>query len=190
MIRLVLLAALSAPAQTSCLSRVAGELESLRGGFPRLAGLKLVLEPYPGGKDSFLEARPRGFWRTPAERVYAVRVSERLCGDPPPAEAELAILAHELAHLDAYAAMTPRRLLSLGWSYLVSPGGAEVEAFEKAADDAVVKLGRAEGLALYREWLYPRVGPEAAALKRRLYRTPEELRRRLTEPAPSAIISR
>ncbi|UPT72693.1 MAG: hypothetical protein M0D55_12160 [Elusimicrobiota bacterium] len=188
MIRLLLLLALGARAQTSCLARVAGELEALRPSFPRLNGLNLALEPFESDED-FLQARPQGFWKRPEDRVYVVRVGGRLCADPPPPEAEKAILLHELAHLDAYAAMGRRALLSLGWAYLVSPGGARVESFEKSADDAVVRLGRAEDLALYREWLYPRVSPAAAARKRRLYRTPEELRRPLTETAASGRIS-
>ncbi len=190
MIRLLFLLALASRAQPSCLPRLAAELEELRGGFPRLAGLSIRIEAYAGAGDSYLDARPRGFWREPAKRVYEIRVSDRLCADPPAEDAVRAILVHELAHLDAYAAMSRGALLALGWAYLVSPEGPRVEAFEKAADDAAAELGRAEGLALYREWLYPRVGPAAAARKRRLYRTPEELRRRLTDRKKSAIISR
>ncbi|MCR4296984.1 MAG: hypothetical protein NUW21_15745 [Elusimicrobia bacterium] len=85
-------------------------------------------------------------------------------------------MAHELAHLEAYAAMSRRDLLRLAWAYALRPEGRAVEAFEKAADDAAGARGHAEGLARYREWLYPRVPPEAAARKKKLYRTPEELR--------------
>ena len=176
MTEILLFLALSARAETSCLSRVASQISSLRTSFPRLDGLNLVLEPFESGED-FFQARPRSFWKNPRERVYAVRVNTKLCGDPPPPEAEKAILAHELAHLDAYSTMGRKGLLRLGWRYTISPGGKEVEEFEKTADRAVVALGFAEGLARYREWLYPRVAPKTAELKRRLYLTPDELRR-------------
>jgi len=171
---LMLLLVPSAGAET-CLSRVAAQVTSLRASFPRLDGLNLVLETFDSRED-FYRARPRYAWRPPRERVYAVLVNMAVCEDPPPPEAEKAILAHELAHLDAYSVMGRRALLGLGWEYLVRPGGSAVEAFEKEADDAAVRLGHAQGLAAYREWLFPRIPTKAAALKRRLYRTPEELR--------------
>ncbi len=172
-----LLFALSAPSShaETCLSRVAAQVTSLRASFPRLDGLNLVLETFDSRED-FYRARPRSAWRPPRERVYAVLVNMAMCADPPPPEAEKAILAHELAHIDAYSVMGRRALLGLGWAYLVRPGGKAVEAFEKQADDTAIRLGHAQGLAVYREWLFPRIPPKAAALKRRLYRTPEELR--------------
>ena len=178
MTTVLLLLALSAQAETSCLARVAERIAVVRPSFPALGSLELVLEPFESG-DDFYQARPLSPWKEPARRVYAVRVNTKVCADAPPPEAERAILAHELAHLDAYSRMGRRGLLALGWAYTFRPEGEEVEAFEKAADDAVVKLGRAEGLAQYREWLYPRVTPAVAATKRKLYRTPEELRRAL-----------
>lgn len=171
---LLLLLAPSVRAET-CLSRVASRITSLRASFPSLDGLNLVLETF-SSKEDFYRARPRRAWRAPRDRVYAVLLNAAVCDDPPPAEAETAILAHELAHLEAYAAMSRRDLISLGWAYAAHPGGKSVEAFEKAADDAAAGHGHAEGLARYREWLYPRVTPKAAARKKKLYRTPEELR--------------
>lgn len=171
---LLLLLAPSVRAET-CLSRVAARVTSLRASFPGLDGLNLVLETF-SSKEDFYRARPRRPWRAPRDRVYAVLLNTSACEDPPPSGAETAILAHELAHLEAYAAMSRRELLRLGWAYAARPGGKAVEAFERSADDAAVKRGHAEGLALYREWLYPRVPPKAAARKKKLYRTPEELR--------------
>lgn len=174
---LALILMLPAPAARAetCLARVASRVTALRSSFPRLDGLILVLETF-SSKEDFYRARPRRAWRAPRDRVYAVRLNAAVCDDPPPAAAETAILAHELAHLDAYAAMSRMGLLRLGWAYAVRPGGTAVEAFEKSADDAAVARGHAEGLALYREWLYPRVPPKAASRKKKLYRTPEELR--------------
>lgn len=172
---LLLFLALSARAETSCLSRVAEEISALRPAFSRLDGLTLVLETFDSRED-FFRARPRSPWRAPLERTYAVQVNRKVCDDPPPPAAEKAILAHELAHLDAYAAMGRAGLLRLGWEYLIRPGGKKVEEFEKSADDAAVAAGQGLGLADYREWLYPRVSPKTAERKRRLYRGPEELR--------------
>ena len=179
---LLLILSLNAHGETSCLARVSAQIMALRASFPRLDGLNLVLEPFESGED-FFQARPRSFLRDPRDRIYAVRVNTKLCADPPPPDAEKAILAHELAHLDAFALMSRRGLLSLGWRYVIEPGGKRVEDFEKAADQEVVRLGFAEGLARYREWLYPRVSTSVAARKRKLYLTPEELRR--TEPRPA-----
>lgn len=171
---LLMLLAPAVRAET-CLSRVAARVTGLRSSFPGLDGLNLVLETF-SSKEDFYRARPRRAWRAPRDRVYAVQLNTAVCGEPPPAQAETAILAHELAHLEAFALMSRGELLRLGWAYAVSPGGKAVEAFEKAADDAAVKRGHAEGLAVYREWIYPRVPPKAAARKKKLYRTPEELR--------------
>ncbi len=174
MTKLLLLLALSAHAEPSCLARVADRIAALRPSFPALDGLNIVLEPFESGAD-FYQARPRSPWKIASERTYAVRVNTKVCADAPPAEAETAILAHELSHLEAYSRLGRRGLLALGWSYMVRPEGTEVEDFEKSADDEVVKRGMARGLAKYREWVYARVSPEEAARKRRLYRTPEEL---------------
>ena len=167
----------------TCLSRVAAQISGLRPSFPRLDGLELVLETFESDED-FYRARPRSAWRPPRERVYAVFLNTKVCADPPSPDAERAILAHELAHLDAYAGMGRGALLTLGWEYLVRPEGKKVEAVEKAADDAAVALGLAPGLAAYREWLYPRVPTKTAARKRRLYRTPEELRSKFPKLPP------
>lgn len=164
----------SAHAET-CLSRVASHISGLRASYPRLDGLNLVLETFDS-KEDFYRARPRSAWRLPRDRVYAIFVNRTACDDPPPPAAERSILAHELAHLDSYSVMGRRALLKLGWEYLAHPEGHAVETVEKAADDTVIKLGLASGLAEYREWLYPRISPQAAERKRRLYRTPEELR--------------
>lgn len=166
---LLLFLALGAHAETSCLSRAAAQITSLRPAFPKLDGLNLVLETF-SSKEDFYRARPRYAWRPPRERVYAVLLNTAACDDPPPAAAEKAILAHELAHLEAYTEMGKGALLRLGWSYLVRPGGPAVEAFEKAADDAAVARGFGSGLYAYREWLYPRIPPAAAARKKALYR--------------------
>ncbi len=172
---LILFLALGARAETSCLSRVAQEIASLRPAFPRLDGLNLVLETFDSREDYF-RARPHSPWRKPEGRTYAVLINMKVCDDPPSPAAETAILAHELAHLDAYTAMGRAGLLRLGWEYAVHPEGEAVEAFEKKADDAAVSVGQAAGLADYREWLYRHVSSEAAERKRRVYRGPEELR--------------
>lgn len=174
MLPVLLLLAATTRAETSCLARVADAVAAVRPAFPALDGLNLVLEPYEAD-DDFYRAVPRDVWKAPRERTYVVMVNAKACADAPPAEAERAILAHELAHLESYAAMGRRQLLGLGWEYWRRPEGGAVEAFEKQADRRAVAAGRAAGLAAYREWLYSRLPPERAAVKRRLYLTPAEL---------------
>ena len=129
---------------------MAAQATALRPSFPRLDGLTLVLETFDSHED-FYRARPRSAWRPPRDRIYAVSVNTKVCDDPPAPDAEKAILAHELAHLQAYSAMGRAGLLRLGWEYLVRPGGKGVERVEKEADDVVVGLGLAPGPAAYRE---------------------------------------
>jgi hypothetical protein len=170
----LLIAATLAAAAEPCLERARATAERLRPDFPALAGKTLSYSLYDGETD-FYRAYPLKPWRSPAARVYEVRVSRRACADPPPREAEEAVLTHELAHLDAFARLGPLRLARLGLAYWLAPEGEAVAAHERAMDAEVVARGRAPGLARYREWMYPRVGPAAAAVKRRLYLTPEEL---------------
>lgn len=178
-----LLSASSAGAEPSCLARVNATIRALRPSFARLGDRPVRLETFESRVDYF-QARPLRAWRPAAQRAYLVRVNARVCADPPPEGAERAILAHELAHLDAYAGMRRRDLLLLGLAYLLRPGGARVESFEKAADDAVSHLGLAAELAAYRDWLFARLTPAQVARKRRLYRTPEELRSKLAKMTP------
>jgi len=166
---LLLFLALGARAEPSCLARVAGQVASLRPAFPKLDGLNLVLETFES-KEDYYRAAPWYAWRPPRERVYAVLMNTAVCETPPPPEAEKAILAHELAHLEAYTEMGKRDLLRLGWAYFVRPEGPLVKAFETAADDAAIARGFTAGLRAYREWLYPRIPPAAAARKKALYR--------------------
>ena len=171
----LLILALRAGAETSCLARVAGRIAEVRSSFPALNGLNLVLEPYEG-EDDFYRAWPGGLMnRGKAHRVYSIRVNVKACADAPPPDAERAIIAHELAHIEQYAAMGNYTVLRLGWEYWRRPEGEAVAIFEKTADHRAVKAGHAAGLAAYREWLYARLPPERVAVKRRLYLTPEEL---------------
>lgn len=166
---LLLFLALGARAEPSCLARVAGQVASLRPAFPKLDGLNLVLETFES-KEDYYRAVPRYAWRPPRERVYAVMLNPAACETPPPPEAEKAILAHELAHLEAYTEMGKGELIRLGWAYAARPSGSIVQAFEWAADDAAAARGYGPGLAAYRDWLYPRIAPKAAARKKALYR--------------------
>lgn len=166
---LLLFLALGVRAEPSCLARVAGQVSSLRPSFPKLDGLNLVLETFES-KEDYYRARPRYAWRPPRERVYAVLMNTAVCESPPPPAAEKAILAHELAHLEAFAAMGRRDLLRLGWEYSVRPEGPSVKAFESAADDAAIARGFTAELRAYRDWLYPRISRAAAVRKKALYR--------------------
>lgn len=178
-----LLCTVSTRAETSCLARANETIRVLRPSFARLGARPVRLETFESRSD-YYQARPLRAWRPAAERAYLIRVNTRVCADPPAPAAEKAILAHELAHLDAYSGMGRRALLELGVAYLLRPEGARVEAFEKSADEAVVALGLASGLASYRDWLFERLSPAEVARKRRLYLTPEELRSKLAKMTP------
>lgn len=82
-----------------------------------------------------------------------------------------AILAHELAHIAYYRARRRVQLISL--AALVSE--RKQAKFEKAADMEAIRRGYGAGLAEYRNWLYRHVPAPAAAKKRRVYLTPEEI---------------
>ena len=171
---LLLLLSSPAPAQESCASRIAKHVAALRPSFPALQPYVLTLEAYDG-KDDFFRARPDKAWRAAADRVYVLMVNNEICADPPPPEAERAIIAHELAHFETYAGMSSWSFIGFGWRYWRSPEGDYVASFERDADRRAVKAGHAAGLAEYRRWLYAKIGPEREAVKRRLYMTPEEL---------------
>lgn len=160
-------------AASACLARLSAEVASVRASFPDLEGKSVRVErlehPVDRGR-----AWVEGALRAPARRVYLVRLNESLCAENAPSEAVRGLIAHELAHLESYARATPLGLTRLLWEHL---RGGEAEArVEKDADRAAAAAGHARELAAYRDWLYPRLSPEARAAKERTYLSAEELR--------------
>jgi Zn-dependent protease with chaperone function len=166
-------------APPSCAEALRARVAAVRAAsFPGLAGADLRVEFFDDPVDR-ARATVRFSPRSPGLRAYVVELNRSLCADAPPPRALDAVLAHELSHLADYRGRSVASLVSLGLTYLLAPAGARVTAYERATDEAAVRAGYAEGLKEYRLWLYPRLTPAQAALKRRQYLTPEELDARL-----------
>ena len=88
-----------------------------------------------------------------------------------PEEARRAIVAHELAHIAYYAEGNRLHLLRL----LQFPGKNFRKRFERRADVEALRRGYAQGLKLYRVWLYQHVPPGALEAKKRDYLSPNEI---------------
>lgn len=148
-------------------------VDAARTAQPALDGVELQVH-LMASRSTFLRAdvRPGSVLRRPARRVHRVHVARALLDDPPPPEATLAILGHELEHLRHYRAMGGLPLLAFTADYVV--GGTA--AYERGTDARVVALGCGEGLAAYREWLYARLTPRQVRRKQRTYLTPAEAR--------------
>jgi len=148
-------------------------VELARQLHPELA--EAHIELHPSGSDTVFfraDVRPGTLFRHRSRRVYRVHYSRALFTDPPPAEAVLAILDHELEHLRHYTTLSSFALVFFGLDYAV--GGTAT--YERYTDEHPLRAGCGEGLAQYREWLYARVSPRVERRKRRTYVTPEEAR--------------
>jgi hypothetical protein len=104
---------------------------------------------------------------------YMVRVNSGATLQTAPEEARRAIVAHELAHIAYYAKSNRLHLLSL----LRFPGKGFKERFERRADLEALRRGYAQGLKVYRVWLYQHVPSRALAEKKRDYLSPDEIDR-------------
>ena len=180
--RLVLLLGLAQAAHGAalgedCLARVRQTALSVAArSYPSLAGNALAVEAFRSDFD-FFQARVHRGWGSAAQRVYVVRVNEKVCADPLGPAALEGVLAHELAHLDSYTRMSRRQLIRLAWTYLTDRDGAEVRDYERATDRAAARAGYAEGLIAYRDWMIRKVSPSDAKRKEKTYLSPDELRR-------------
>jgi hypothetical protein len=149
-------------------------LEGVRDNlYPELAGVPLGLRSMESDSDFFyanldlttLDEDPR-------ERDYFVFYNARLFDDPPPWEAVVAILAHEIKHVLDYTGMDTEALAEFGLWYGTTD---DISEYERATDEYALALGCGEGLSAYRTWLYDHVDEETAAQKRLDYYTPEEI---------------
>lgn len=176
----VLAALLAAPAPAAdCAAALRARVEAVRArSFPDLAD-KTLEDAFFDDPVDRAQARVRGAWKGDAKRVYVVRLNRSLCADAPPPAALDALLAHELSHLADYARRGAASLGRLALTYLLAPSGKSVASYERATDEAALRAGYGAGLRAYRVWLYARLSPEQAAVKRRLYLTPEEIDARL-----------
>ncbi|MEO8138540.1 MAG: hypothetical protein ABI742_02785 [Gemmatimonadota bacterium] len=151
--------------------------EVRRASFPDLAGEDIVLNELRSATDFFTSGTElRTFLNARRQRAYLVYVNPRLFKNPPPRAAIRAVLAHELSHIVDYNRRSAPGLARFTFHYLTS----NEASYERATDLATLGRGYGCGLIAYREWLYRRVSPTSAAVKRRFYLTPEEIRVWLT----------
>lgn len=184
---LLLLAGCGVPATqpvTTCAALMRGEAISdadtlaatvprVQALYPSLEGVAITLATLDSATDFFqADVEPSTLTEPPRDRVYRVRHAPRIFDDPPPRSALVAILAHELGHVDDYVGMETSELVDFALWYATTD---DIAPYERATDEKALELGCGEGLAAYRTWLYDHVDPETAAQKRLDYYTPEEI---------------
>ncbi len=109
----------------------------------------------------------------PRERSYRVYYNQGMFEDlgVPPFAGLVAILGHELKHVQDYTEMDAEEMAQFGVWYATS----DVSDYERATDEFVLERGCGPGLIAFREFLYDHVSDEVEAQKRHDYYTPEEI---------------
>ncbi len=102
---------------------------------------------------------------------YQIRFNPQLTERQVPPEALRGIMAHELAHTDYFHRR--HRIALVGLVRLVSTSYRV--RFERRADLEAIDLGYAQGLMLYRLWLYQNVPANRVSEKKRDYFGPDEI---------------
>lgn len=153
-------------------ARITRALAAALPSFPGLAGKTVVLRPYQAD-DLYFRAWVEGWWGSRERRTYAVMYNLELLKDFPPQDALVAILAHELAHLEQFAALGRWELLRLALPYALSD--KREAAHERATDMIAMQRGFAPGLLAYKRWILERSDDREKARRRRVYLTPEEV---------------
>ncbi len=130
-------------------------------------------------KDSFLQAQPviKSLLKRKEKRSYTVQVNPKLLACPPSMEGLEAILVHELEHIVDYTKWSSARIVKHGAKYLLSRK-FQIK-YERETDRKVLQKSLHEGLAQFREWIYPWLNPKQLKKKRQTYLTPEEIRNSL-----------
>src|SRR4051794_23752362 len=151
--------------------------------FPRLTSTDIRLRTLHSQSDYF-QARFSILQFFFAKRMqYVIRVNDGPGIRTAPADADRAIVAHELAHVQYYASGNRIHLFGL-----IRFGDARYRRkFERQADLEAIQLGYAQGLKNYRLWLYQHVSAKALLEKKRDYLSPEEIdavARALANPGP------
>ena len=154
-------------------AQVATWVATTRQAHPELDGYEVVVRPMRSDTVFFkADISPGTLLRRPARRTYRVHYSTALFADPPPPAAVVAILDHELEHGRHYTTMSSATLAGFALDYAIG----RAARYERSTDRHPVALGCGEGLARYREWLYPRLSERQRKRKRATYLTPDEAR--------------
>ena len=130
-------------------------------------------------KDSFLQAQPviKSLLKQKEKRSYTVQVNPKLLACPPSMEGLEAILVHELEHILDYTKWSSVRIVKHGAQYILSRK-FQIK-YERETDRRVLKKSLHEGLAQFREWIYPWLNSKELKKKKQTYLTPEEIRNSL-----------
>jgi hypothetical protein len=169
---LLLLAVRCAPGGTRGPEWAARLVRDVRAAsFPELAGADVRVREFASDSDYFQARFSISRFILGRRMRYFIRVNSGAAISAAPEEARRAIVAHELAHLAYYA--RGNRLHVFGLLRLSGKGFRE--RFEKRADLEALRRGYAQGLKLYRVWLYEHVPPGALPEKKRDYFSPEEI---------------
>jgi len=154
-------------------AEIEADLRAVQGAlYPELDGVQISLTTLESETDFFVSNLELAtFEDPPLDRHYLVLYNPLLLDDPPPRDATVAILAHELKHVQDYTEMDSAELADFAIWYAT----ADIADYEHETDEASLERGCGIGLIHYREWLYARISLEAATEKKRVYYTPEEI---------------
>lgn len=108
------------------------------------------------------------------KRIYFVDINTKLYSCSPTKEALVAILAHELKHIDDYKNLKSFGLIKLGLKMVRKKPRSK---YERETDYFVMELGLANGIKEYRNWIYDQLTEKALKKKKCYYYTPEEINR-------------
>jgi hypothetical protein len=159
------------PADVGDVERLVAEVAA--SSYPRLRSASITVVDLDSESDFFqatldLETADQD----PLDRQYRVLANPRLFEDPPSQPAVVAILHHELGHIEDYTFLDAPELVRFGLWYAT----ADTAAYERATDERALRAGCGDGLVEYREWLYDHVPEDVVAEKQRVYYTPDEIR--------------
>lgn len=139
--------------------------------FPQLTSKDIRVRPLRSRNDYLQTRLSIGRLLLPLRMRYFIEVNPALFTSGVPESGVCAILAHEMAHVAELSRGSRIRLFRL--IRLASP--SYTAGFERRTDLSAIRLGYADGLIAYRQWVYANVSAKAAARKRRNYFTPEEI---------------
>lgn len=123
----------------------------------------------------FLQAQPvkHTLLKKHSKRRYRVELNLKLLECPPTDGALQAILAHELQHVVDYEHKSATGVIGHGLKFVLNKNFRE--DYERETDLKTMQRGFAQGLKLYRHWVYQWLNPKQLETKKRYYFTPDEI---------------
>ncbi len=147
--------------------------ELVEDHFPELQGEEIKVGAFRS-EDSFFESQPSiaSILNIFTPISYRVNVNPAVFEKDLPLSAARAILAHELCHTLEYVTRGLWGMLDALTT--VFHRGHRIHN-ERETDMETLARGFHQGLADYREWIYPQLSPEDEKEKRKVYFSPEEI---------------